>query len=148
MRDGLLFLHILGVAGWLGGGLHGLVAYTAVASTAPEVAGPAMRALTRLDARYYGPSTLLVLLSGIGLVLTSDAYEWGDTFVIIGLVAFVIAAALGAALGKRSSDRLVEAVATEGPGRADAVRRWRRSTVLDFLVLLVTLWAMISKIGA
>lgn len=74
MRDILLIIHIVGVAGWLGGGLHGVVTYSAVASTAPPVAAPALRALAKLDQRFYAPATLLVLLSGIGLVLTSEAY--------------------------------------------------------------------------
>ena len=35
MRDGLLFLHIVGVAGWLGGGVYAFYTYSALATMEP-----------------------------------------------------------------------------------------------------------------
>ncbi|MGH8873619.1 MAG: hypothetical protein ACRDWS_16790 [Acidimicrobiia bacterium] len=147
MRDFLLFLHIVGVAGWLGGAAYAAYTYSVLAPMDPAAAGPALQRLKKVEDRFFGPSSGLVLLSGIGLVLTSEAFGWGDAFVIIGLVAFVLTAILGATLGKRNSERLVEAGST-GSGVVEALRSWQRGTVWDFLILIVVIWAMITKIGA
>lgn len=147
MRDFLLFMHIVGVAGWLGGAAYAAYTYSVLAPMDPAAAGPALQRLKKVEDRFFGPSSGLVLLSGIGLVLTSEAFGWGDAFVIIGLVAFVLTAILGATLGKRNSERLVEAGST-GSGVVEALRSWQRGTVWDFLILIVVIWAMITKIGA
>ncbi|HEX5696074.1 MAG TPA: DUF2269 family protein [Acidimicrobiia bacterium] len=147
MRDGLLFLHILGVTAWLGGGLHSAYTYSALARMEAAAAGPAIERLHKLEDRFFGPATLVVLLTGIGLVLDSEAYGWGDTFVIMGLATFVIAAILGSTVGKKNGLRLVAATSS-GSGVSEALRSWQRSALWDVLILLVTLWAMIVKLGA
>jgi len=147
MRDVLIFLHILGVAGWLGGGIHSVFTFSAVADLEPEAAGAAIQQLNKREDRYFGPSLALVLLTGIGLVLTSDAYDWGDTFVLIGLGVFVVAAILNSTIGKRNGQRLVDAGAA-GSGIREALKTWRRGSVWDFVILFVALWAMITKLGS
>ena len=147
MRDGLLFLHIVGVAGWLGGGVYALYTYSALATMESAAAGPALQRLKKVEDRFFGPASGLVLLSGVGLVLTSDAFGWGDAFVIIGLVAFVLSAILGATVGKRNSETLAEAAST-GADVPKALRSWRLGTVWDFVILFVVIWAMITKLGA
>jgi len=147
VRDGLLFLHIVGVAGWLGGGAYALYTYSALATMDAAAAGPALQRLKKVEDRFFGPASGLVLLSGVGLVLTSEAFGWGDTFVIVGLVAFVLSAILGATVGKRNSERLAEAAGT-GSDVSAALRSWRLGTVWDFLILFVVIWAMITKLGA
>ncbi|HEU5113311.1 MAG TPA: DUF2269 family protein [Acidimicrobiia bacterium] len=147
MRDGLLFLHIVGVAGWLGGGVYAMYTYSALATMEPSAAAAALQRLKKVEDRFFGPASGLVLLSGIGLVLTSEAFGWGDAFVLIGLGAFLISAILGATIGKRNSERLIEAANT-GSGVEDALRSWRAGTVWDFVILAVVIWAMITKLGA
>jgi hypothetical protein len=147
MRDGLLFLHIVGVAGWLGGAVYDFYTYSALAPMEPAAAGPALQRLKKVEDRFFGPASGLVLLSGVGLVLTSEAFGWGDAFVLIGLGAFVISAIIGATVGKRNSERLVEATST-GSEVGEALKSWRRGRVWDFVVLAVVVWAMITKLGA
>jgi len=146
MRDGLLFLHIVGVAGWLGGAVYAFYTYSALATMEPAAAGPALQRLNKVEDRFFGPASGLVLLSGVGLVLTSEAFGWGDAFVLIGLGAFVISAIFGATVGKRNSERLVEATST-GSEVGDALKSWRRGTASDFVILAVVIWAMITKLG-
>ena len=67
-------------------------------------------------------------------------------FVVVGLVAFVLSAVLGATVGKRNSERLAEAAGTGSDVQA-ALRSWRLGTVWDFLILFVVIWAMITKLG-
>lgn len=146
MRDGLLFLHILGVAGWIGGGIYGTLASSTVARSGP----PAAAILTAIEKRasaYFGITSALVLLSGIGLVLTSDVYGWGDTFVLIGLGAFVISGIVQSTIGKTANTRLL-AAAEENSDLPGALGAWRRVSMFDALVLFVVVWAMIAKLGS
>jgi hypothetical protein len=147
MRDFLLFLHILGAAGWIGGGLLAFFAYPAVVQTGPPAAAGILARFERLSGPYFGVTSGLVLLSGISLVLTSDAFGWGDTFVLIGLGAFLISAVVQSTLGNKANKRLV-AAGESGSGIPEAVGWWRRISLIDFVVLFVVVWAMITKLGA
>jgi uncharacterized membrane protein len=147
MRDVLLFLHIVGVAGWLGGGLYSVYAYSTVARLETAAAGPAVESLQKRDDWFFGLASILVLLSGIGLVLTSEAFGWGDTFVLIGLGAFVLSGIINAIIGKRNNESLAEA-SSSGSRVIEALRSWQRGSAWDFVILFVVIWAMITKIGA
>lgn len=147
MRDFLLFLHIFGVATWLGGGLYAVYSRSALTRLEPAAVGPAMEGLKKVEDRFFGPASGLVLLSGVGLVLTSEAFGWADGFVLIGLGAFILLGVLNSTVGKKSMDRLLAASAS-GSGLDQARRSWLRSSVWDYVVLAVVLWAMITKLGA
>jgi hypothetical protein len=64
----------------------------------------------------------------------------------MGLATFVIAAILSSTIGKKTGLRLVAATSS-GSGVMDALRSWQRGALLDVLILFVTLWAMITKLG-
>jgi hypothetical protein len=147
MHDGLLFIHIVGAAGWLGGGLFGWFSTAGIARIGAPTAGETMKSMEKWAGVYFGVSSGLVLLSGIGLVLTSDAYGWGDTFVLIGLGAFVVSSILQSTIGRKANTRLVEA-GTSGTDVEPALRAWRQASSWDLLVLFVVVWAMVTKLGA
>lgn len=146
MRDGLLLLHIVGVAGWLGGGLHAMYTFPATARIGPPKAAEALRGLEKPSSIYFGVTSGLVLLSGVALVLTSEAFGWTDAFVLVGLGAFLITGILQSALGKKANIRLAEAAET-GQGVAAAVTSWRWAGVWDVILLAIVIWAMIVKLG-
>ena len=147
MRDGLLFLHILGAAGWIGGGLFAMYAYSTVAQTGPPAASGILATFEKRAGAYFGITAGLVLLSGIGLVLTSDAYGLGDTFVLIGLGAFLVSGIVQSTVGKKANERLVDAAET-GSNLPKAISTWRRISMVDTLILFVVVWTMITKLGA
>jgi hypothetical protein len=147
MRDFLLFLHIIGAAGWIGGGLYGYFTYPAVARTGPPTAAPILRGFEKWGGAYFGVTSGLVLLSGIALVLTSDAFGWGDAFVLIGLGAFLISGIVQGAIGRKANERLT-AAAESGSDIPQAVSSWRQTSVIDLVVLFVVVWAMVTKLGA
>jgi hypothetical protein len=57
---------------------------------------------------------------------------------------------LGAAawLGGRKNGARLLAAASSGSGVTAALRSWQRGALLDVVILMVTLWAMITKLGA
>src|SRR5512145_1478565 len=104
MRDFLLFLHIVGAAGWIGGGLFAMFAYPAVARSGPPAAASILKGFEKRSGAFFGITSGLVLLSGIALVLTSDAFGWGDAFVLIGLGAFLISGLVESTMGRRVNE--------------------------------------------
>jgi hypothetical protein len=86
------------------------------------------------------------LISGIALVLTSDAFGWGDAFVIIGLVAFVVSSVVQSTVGRRSNERLTAAVGS-GSGVDQALAGWRLAGASDIIILVIVIWAMVAKLG-
>jgi uncharacterized membrane protein len=146
MRNILLVLHIVGVAGWLGGGFYGMYAYSVVARMGPPAAGDGLKGLEKRASVYFGVFAGLVLISGIALVLTSDAFGWGDAFVIIGLVAFVVSSVVQSTVGRRSNERLTAAVGS-GSGVDQALAGWRLAGASDIIILVIVIWAMVAKLG-
>jgi putative copper export protein len=147
VRDLLLFLHIVGAAGWIGGGLFGLLAYPTVAKSEPPTGARMLAAFEKWGSAYFGVTSGLVLLSGVGLVLTSDAFGWSDTFVLIGLGAFLASGIVQSTVGKRANERLAEG-AESGADLPAAVSSWRQISIIDIVVLFVVVWAMVTKLGA
>ena len=147
MRDVLLFFHIVGAALWLGGGAYGLISDSTAARLQPPSSGEALKTLEKRATVYYSVASGLVILSGIGLVMVSEAFGWGSTFVLIGFGAFVASGIIQSTIGKKSNERLLEA-ATTGVDVEPSIKASRRVSMLDFLVLSIVIWAMITRLGA
>jgi hypothetical protein len=146
MRNLLLLFHIVGAAGWLGAGLFAQYAYTRLTRDAPTAAADSLEAIGKKASLYFGTVSGLVLVSGIGLVLTSDAYGWADAFVIIGIVAFVLSGIWQSLVGNRTDARFLAAVKGDGSDPMVALRTWRRVSSVDLAILLFTVYAMIAKL--
>ena len=145
MRNWLLIFHILGAAAWLGGGLYSWFSWAALAKDVESRHG--IVTLAEKADRYFGPAAVVTLLTGITLVLTEEAWGWGDTFVIIGLTVFLISAVWQPLVSAKVQKRLLAAV--EGGGdMGAALGTFHRTAVVDVGILLVALWAMVTKIGA
>jgi uncharacterized membrane protein len=146
MHNWLVFFHVLGAAGWIGGGLHGWFSYTQLANNS-STSGNALATLTGAADRYFGPVAVLTLLTGIALVWTQDAWQWSDTFVLIGIGVFVFSAAFQPLVASKTEKRLLDAV-DSGSEVGPALRASHRVFAIDVAVVLVALWAMVAKIGA
>ncbi|HEX6221084.1 MAG TPA: DUF2269 family protein [Acidimicrobiia bacterium] len=146
MRDWLLFFHIVGAAGWIGGGLFAWFTYTQIAKNA-ATSGKSLATLTGRADRYFGPVAVLTLLSGIALVWTQDPWQWNDTFVLMGIGVFVFSAVFQPLVSSKAEKRLLEAVESGGD-TTGALRSSNLASAVDIAVVLVTLWAMVVKLGA
>lgn len=141
-----MFFHILGAAGWIGGGLHTWFSYTGLARD-PAGSGQALANLTKTADRYFGPVALLTLLTGIALVWSQDPWAWNDTFVLIGIGVFVFSAVWQPLVSSKVEARLL-AKTVEGADASAEIKGFHRSTAVDVLVVLVALWAMVTKFGS
>lgn len=146
MHDTLLLLHILGAAGWIGGGMYLYFIIPRLAKRRTEGAS-ALNEISESADKFFGLVAGLVLLTGIGLVLNSDAYGWSDAFVWVGIGVFLASGAWQPLVGAKTEERLLAAVSGDAGDLEGAIASWRRAGVFDLAIVLVALWAMVTKVG-
>lgn len=143
----LLFLHVLGAVGWVGGGLT----LTAVGmanqrSADPGAASGFGRTMAWIGPRLFTPSVLLVLVTGVWMVLISSAWDFGQLWVLIGIACFVLAFAVGVGFVARAGMALGR---PETPPAEAAVllRRWIGAYLAVVVILVIAVWDMTVKPG-
>lgn len=146
LRDVLLFLHIVGAAGWIGGAAFGIFFMGRVAKAGGSEKGHTLEFI--LDkAKPYGITVfLLTVLGGVGLVLTQEQWGWTDTFVWFGIGAIVIEGTWEGIVASKKDEALIDAVKNDSPNRLSLLRSWNRTAWVDVSILLVALWAMVTKL--
>jgi Predicted integral membrane protein (DUF2269) len=146
MRNWLLFFHILGAAGWVGGGLYGWISTTQLARN-PGRIGKSLEIISSAGNRFFGPFVGLTVLSGIALVWTEAAWSWSDAFVLIGLGAVLFSGAWQPLVAQKADIALIEKASAGGDASEELVA-YNRSAVIELAVLLFVLWSMVFKLGA
>jgi uncharacterized membrane protein len=144
----LLFLHVFGAVVWVGVGLTGQ-ALEAWFHRHGEWAllarlQPAWASIEPL-AGVAGP----LLLLGTGIALVADGpWEFGDTWIVIGLVGYTAALTLGVVFQAPGIRRLNEIAGERGPDDPEAIALARRLHALMWLelaILGVVVLAMTTK---
>ncbi|HET8739385.1 MAG TPA: DUF2269 family protein [Acidimicrobiia bacterium] len=147
LRDVLLTLHIAGAGTWLGANVVQAVVPPAAARAGQQTLAGWYRITSVLARRLYMPAAVLVLLTGIFMVLGSDSYSFGSTFVTIGFAMIVVGAVLGMVVFGPGGEKAADALETGDQGAAQAATsRLARWGVLDTLLLLVTIMAMVLRL--
>ncbi len=148
MRQTLLVLHIIGVATWLGGNM--VLAFVGPRIGSAEASTRAWWAETQgaMARVLYNVAGILVLVTGVGLVLQSDFFEFSNMFVSLGFLAVIIGAVLGMAVFGPGSRALAAAI-REGDAEAERSVSARLTAfgVLDTIVVVVTIVSMVGKWG-
>jgi uncharacterized membrane protein len=153
--DWLLFLHVTGAFMVLSGAvMAGIFNFTALRRERPSDV-VLLFSLTRIAAGVVTTGMLLTLAIGLWLVHDAD-YGYGETWVVLALVLWVIANALGGVGGGRekATRELAERLAAEGDApSAELVARLRDPVTLTLswgsgVLVIVILALMIWKPGA
>ncbi len=143
MNTALLVIHILSAAAWFGADLTLLVqSKTATADFWRTALGVGRRLQT--------PAAILLLLSGVGLVLTDDEIRGFDApFITIGVAVIVIGAVMGSRVlpprYRRAADLLD---AGDHAGHGAVARNLRSLGTLEVALLAIAVIAMVGKWGA
>ena len=149
LYDWLLFLHVLAAMVWLGGGVMLAVSAARVLRDPdPGAVGRFTRSLRVLGPLVLAPATIAVLGLGIGLVVDTDAWDFGQLWVQLGLGLFAAAFLIGAAFQSRSA--VAAARAAERDDDAEArrqLRHWSWGYRLIVLLLVAAAWDMTTKPG-
>ena len=146
----LLFVHILATVVWLGAGFLSLV--LAIWYDRESDEGAIRRFLVdqeRLAPRLFVPSSLVVVVMGIALVIESDAWGFDQLWIVLGLLGFAATFVTGLFLIKPESERIGAAMEREGGRltprlRAD-VRKLIVKARVDQIVLAVVIFDMVAK---
>ncbi len=150
LRNLLLAIHVLSVAAWFGGGLSGTFISSRLVNRGGAIAVASMKASQAMGTRFFTPAAILTLLSGIGLVMSSDgAYGFGSLFVILGLTVFVLSAVGNSVYGGSRETRALEAFESgdDAAGKAAIGSLWGFNLVEIFLLAAVVV-AMVYRWGA
>jgi hypothetical protein len=149
MRDGLLIVHILGVATWFGTNMVQMFVTPRMSKTGNTMAAEWQRTVVAMGKVLYPVAAVAVLVTGFGLLGTSNSvFSFSDTFVIIGIVMVVIGAVLGMAFfGPQGEKAAVAYTSGDGAGGTAIARRTTGMGALDTALLVVTITAMVMKWG-
>jgi hypothetical protein len=141
MQQGLLTIHILAAALWIGGGVYATLSYRrhAVAGTLRQVL-----AVDQKIGALFGVSIGLLLLSGIGMVLNSERFSFTHAFVVIGIAAIVISGAVEGVFFGPATKRALAA----DDERIELPRQLRWALPFYTVLFVVTVWSMVAKLGA
>ncbi|MDQ3962950.1 MAG: DUF2269 family protein [Actinomycetota bacterium] len=146
----LLFVHVLAVAIWVGGAtmFHVLIERAAAADDPVRIKG-LMGEAEHLAKTYFIPSTIIVLVMGIWLVLEGS---WGfdEPFVLGGIVGIVITIAVGAGVLGPTSMRIAARITEVGgldQGIRDQMAKLKNISRADLLLLAVIVFLMTTKPG-
>jgi len=149
ITETLLVFHVLSAATWIGASFYNAFLGPRFAAAGGPAAVAWIKAVGEAALKFFMPAAVLTLLTGIGLVLSDDAFDWGDLFVSIGL-AVVIVGALIASFALSPATRAALAAVESGDFAAAgaAGRRaanWGRAISL---LLVVAVVVMVLKTGA
>ena len=149
LYDWLLFLHIVAAMVWVGGGV--VLTVTAARVLRDPEPGAVARftgSLRVVGPLVLAPATIAVLGLGIGLIVDTDAWDFGQLWVQLGLALFVGAFLIGAIYQSRTA-LAAERAAARGDdawARRQLVR-WSWGYRLILLLLIVAAWDMTTKPG-
>lgn len=134
------FLHIMGAALWTGA-WAAMSASAATAVNAPTAAGleRVYATMRILGPAVIGPATVAVLVPGAWLIARPGGAEFTDTWVVLGLLGYLVATVLGVA-GLGPASRVAGHALDEGDLSAAVVatRRWYRLAIVLTVVLVLT----------
>lgn len=146
----LLFIHIGATIVWIGAGVLSLVLAIGYDKDSDE---PAllrfMKDQERLAPRLFIPSSLIVLLLGIALVIESDAWSFDQLWIVLGLVGFAATFVTGLLIIKPSTEQLGAEMEAAGGRLTDQIQVGIRKLIVkarvDYLVLTLVVFDMVVK---
>jgi uncharacterized membrane protein len=145
----LLFAHLLFVVTWVGTDIGIQVLSFRVLGAGPQRTVEFTGDIEWLGTRLLIPASLLVLVFGV-LLVNNIGYEFGDTWVILGLVGFAFSAVVGSAFLGPESGRISKLGAERSADDPEVQARIRRILLvsrIELLILILVILDMVVKPG-
>jgi len=149
LYDWLLFLHVVAAMVWVGGGVALNVLATHILRSGERDAVARFTGSLRVIGPFVlAPSVAALVGFGIWLVVDSDAWDFGQTWIVLALALFAAAFLIGAVLQSRAAIKAERAASAGDHGEAARqLTRWSWGMRLILLLLLVATWDMVVKPG-
>jgi uncharacterized membrane protein len=139
---------VTGAVVWVGGGLTlTILAMRAERSSHPTEMATIARQAAFVGERVFAPVGMLVFLMGIAMVINLH-WGWGTTWIVIGLVGYVITFLTGILVLGPQAKRIGQLIASKGADAAEtqaAIQRILLIARVDVGVLLLVVADMILK---
>ena len=146
----LLFAHITTAILWVGAGFS-LVVLGLLGELKDDEGSmrTALDGANRLGNVYFLPASLLVIVFGIALVAESEAWSFGQLWIVLGLVGYALTFVTGVALIKPRGERIGRMIEqARGTMTPEAMLEGRKLLTLariDYVVLLLVVLDMVVK---
>ncbi len=149
MRSLLLVLHIILVCVWLGANVVQGFIGPSVASAESSIREWWATAQSSMALLLYNVAGVGILVTGLLLMFAVDSpYGFSDPFISIGFLAVIVGAALGMAVFGPGYRGLAAAIRSGDEARENSlVQKLTLFGVVDTLVVVLTIIAMVSKLG-
>jgi uncharacterized membrane protein len=141
-------LHVVAAVAWVGGALTQNVLATRLkkANDGALMSGFAKEA-EWIGTHVYLPSSLVLLGLGIWMVVT-EAWNFTDLWIVVGILGFVATVITGAGFIGPTSKKIGEAIAARGPSDPEVARGIDRLLAIarvDLVVLFIVVIDMVAK---
>ena len=149
--DTLKFFHVLAATTWVGSVIYAQVLATKVMGEGdPARLAATAKDIGDLGKRLITPAAIAVLVFGIWIVAVS-AWNFTDTWVLLGLAGIAVTIATGAGFLGPESERLGKLTAERDPSDPEIQRRIKRIFAvsrIDLVVLILVVADMVFKPGS
>jgi hypothetical protein len=146
LRNAALWLHIIGASMWFGTNVAQMLIGPKLVNGGAGLAW--LKAVDKASGPIYGSASGLILLTGIYLVLTNDAFSFGSTFVGIGIAVVIIGGALAGLVFNRKTRQAIGLFESGDTANAMPVYKSISSwAVLDTALVAFAVLVMVSKWG-
>jgi uncharacterized membrane protein len=142
----LLFAHVSMAIIWLGGGMMmQLFAVRASILKDPARMAAVGQDIEFIALRTFLPASLLAFLTGVGMVVDSDFYGFGDDWIVIALVLYATSFFAGLLFLGPESGRVGKLNETGAPEAGSRNQRLIMMARLDLVLLFLIVYSMTVK---
>ena len=148
--DTLKFFHVLAAITWVGSAIYAQALATNVTGGDPARLVATAKDIGDLGKRLITPAAIAVLVFGVWIVAVS-AWNFTDTWVLLGLAGIAATIATGAGFLGPESERLGKLTAERDPSDPEIQRRIKRIFAVsrvDLVVLTLVVADMVFKPGS
>jgi uncharacterized membrane protein len=145
----LLFAHLLFVVTWVGTDIGIQFLSLRVLGAGPQRTVEFTADIEWLGTRLLIPASLLVVVFGV-LLVNNVGFDFGDTWIILGLAGFLFSAGVGSAfLGPETGriSRLASETSPDAPEVQARIRRVLLVSRIELLILVLVILDMVVKPG-
>ena len=140
-------LHVLAAIVWVGGTVLALIfTWRALGATREHRLGLAADTLF-LANRVFAPAAVIAALFGILMVLEVDAFSFSDIWIILGIGGLLLSMVLGMAFFGPQTTRLIAELTSNDPRAEGRLAIIAKVSTFDAAILVVVVWAMVTKPG-
>jgi uncharacterized membrane protein len=145
----LLFVHIAATVVWVGSGFFGIVLALGYDKDGDDAATERLlKDNERLALRLFVPASLVVVLTGIAIVIESEAWGFDQLWLVIGLAGFATTFCTGLFVLKPVGDRIARQMERDGgltPLTLVEVQKLLVKARSDYVVLTLVIFDMVIK---